>query len=104
MLCFKLDNIYRRFWSVFDQNDRKFTSSHAEINDEITYLGEEQVEVFERFGQHEGVHSVFFLHSADILEKGRDIHIECSKQFKWNLYFYVYGQSRLFWAVLLKLL
>ena len=30
----------------------------------------------------------------------RDIHIECSKQFKWNLYFYVSGQSRLFWAVL----
>ena len=30
----------------------------------------------------------------------RDIHTECSKQFKWNLYFYVSGQSRLFWAVL----
>ena len=30
----------------------------------------------------------------------RDIHIECSKQFKWNLSFYVSGQSRLFWAVL----
>ena len=30
----------------------------------------------------------------------RDIHIECSKQFKWNLYFYVTGQSRPFWAVL----
>ena len=28
------------------------------------------------------------------------IHIECSKQFKWNLYFYVSGQSRPFWAVL----
>ena len=23
----------------------------------------------------------------------RDIHVECSKQFKWNLYFYVSGQS-----------
>ena len=23
----------------------------------------------------------------------RDIHIECSEQFKWNLYFYVSGQS-----------
>ena len=30
----------------------------------------------------------------------RDIHIECSKQFKWNLYFYVSGQSGPFWAVL----
>ena len=30
----------------------------------------------------------------------RDIHIECSKQFKQNLYFYVSGPSRLFWAVL----
>ena len=30
----------------------------------------------------------------------RDIHIECSKQFKWNLYFYVSGQSRPFWAAL----
>ena len=30
----------------------------------------------------------------------RDIHIECSKQFKWNLYFYVSGQSGSFWAVL----
>ena len=28
----------------------------------------------------------------------RDIHIECSKQFKWNSYFYVSGQSRPFWA------
>ena len=31
---------------------------------------------------------------------GRDIHIECSKQFKRNSYFYVFGQSRLFWAAL----
>ena len=31
---------------------------------------------------------------------GRDIHIECSKQFKWNLYFYLSGLSRPFWAVL----
>ena len=30
----------------------------------------------------------------------RDIHIECSKQFKWNLYFCVSGQSGPFWAVL----
>ena len=30
----------------------------------------------------------------------RDIHIECSKQFKWIVYFYVYGQSGPFWAVL----
>ena len=28
------------------------------------------------------------------------LHIECSKQFKWNLYFYVPGQSWPFWAVL----
>ena len=34
----------------------------------------------------------------------RDIHIECSKQFKWNLYFYVSGQSGLFCAVLKLLL
>ena len=33
-------------------------------------------------------------------EQSRDIHIECSKQFKWNLYFYVFGQSRPFWAAL----
>ena len=30
----------------------------------------------------------------------RDIHIECSKQFKLNSYFYVSGQSRPFWAAL----
>ena len=30
----------------------------------------------------------------------RDIHIECSKQFKWNLYLYKSGQSWPFWAVL----
>ena len=30
----------------------------------------------------------------------RDIHIECSKQFEWNLYFYRSGQSGLFWAEL----
>ena len=29
----------------------------------------------------------------------RDIHIECSKQFHWNLYLYVSGQSGPFWAV-----
>ena len=28
----------------------------------------------------------------------RDLHIECSKQFKWNWYFYVSGQSGLFWG------
>ena len=33
----------------------------------------------------------------------RDIHIECSKQLKLNFYFYVSGQSGLFWAVLKKL-
>ena len=30
----------------------------------------------------------------------RDIHTECSKQFKWNLYFDVSGQIRPFWAAL----
>ena len=30
----------------------------------------------------------------------RDIHIECSKQFKWNVFFYVSGQSPPFWAAL----
>ena len=30
----------------------------------------------------------------------RDIHIECTKQFKWNLYFYVSRQSWPFWAAL----
>ena len=30
----------------------------------------------------------------------RDIHIECSKQFKRNLHFYVSGSSGPFWAVL----
>ena len=33
-------------------------------------------------------------------ETARDIHIECSKQFKWNLYFYWSGQSGPFWAEL----
>ena len=36
--------------------------------------------------------------SRDIFS--RDIHIECSKQFKWNLYFYLSWQSQPFWAVL----
>ena len=35
--------------------------------------------------------------------KSRDIHIECSKQFKLNLYFYVSGQSWPFWAALKRL-
>ena len=34
------------------------------------------------------------------LTPARDIHIECSKQFKWNLYFYGSGQSGPFWAEL----
>ena len=37
------------------------------------------------------------------LTSARNIHIECSKQFKWKLYFYVSGQSWPFWT-LLKLL
>ena len=35
-----------------------------------------------------------------IWEWDRDIHIECSKQFKWNLYFYGSGQSGPLWAEL----
>ena len=38
--------------------------------------------------------------SSDTHSPTRDIHIECSKQFKWNSYFYVSGQSRPFWAAL----
>ena len=38
--------------------------------------------------------------SKKILPTHRDLHIECSKQFQWNLYFYVSGQSGSFWAVL----
>ena len=38
-----------------------------------------------------------------IHSQGRDIHIECSKQFKGNSYFYVSGQSQPFWAVLKQL-
>ena len=34
------------------------------------------------------------------LQRYTYIHIKCSKQFNWNLYFYVSGQSRPFWAVL----
>jgi hypothetical protein len=30
---------------------------------------------------------------APIWGKGRDIHIKCTKQFKWNLYFYVSGKE-----------
>jgi hypothetical protein len=39
------------------------------------------------------LHAFFYLNI-------KDIHIESSKQFKWNLYFYVSGQSGPFWAVL----
>ena len=42
----------------------------------------------------------FFVANVRNQAQGRDIHIECSKQFKWNLHFYVSGQSQLFWAVL----
>ena len=38
------------------------------------------------------------LQSRNFQLQARDIHIECSKQFKWNSYFYVSGQSRSFWA------
>ena len=44
---------------------------------------------------------LFFLYNClAIYLCTRDIHIECSKQFKWNWYFYVSGQSGPFWAVL----
>ena len=42
----------------------------------------------------------FFFFATQIHITIRDIHIECSKQFKWNSYFYMSGQSRLFWAAL----
>ena len=57
-------------------------------------------------GHFDGFFSRFFLsypykNQSMCLEKqGRDIHIECSKQFKWNSFFYVSGQNRPFWAVL----
>ena len=35
-----------------------------------------------------------------VLPAARDINIECSKQFKWNLNFYGSGQSGPFWAEL----
>ena len=41
-----------------------------------------------------------YLNFAPIQQSFRDIHIECSKQFKWNSYFYVSGQIRPFWAAL----
>ena len=41
-----------------------------------------------------------FIKKGQIQHKVTDIHIECSKQFKWNSYFYVSGQSRPFWAAL----
>ena len=34
------------------------------------------------------------LHICSTCKVGnRDVHLECSKQFKWNLYFYVFGHS-----------
>ena len=32
--------------------------------------------------------------------RSKDIYKECSKHFKWNSYFYEFGQSRPFWAAL----
>ena len=42
----------------------------------------------------------YFGQFQKILDQTRDIHIECSKQFKWNSYFHVSGQSWPFWAAL----
>ena len=45
----------------------------------------------------------FFLHYKVVWlveAVSRDIHIECSKQFKWKLYFYRSGQRGPFWAEL----
>ena len=41
-----------------------------------------------------------YSYRSTLWSEGRDIHIEYSKQFEWNLYFYVSGQSRPFWAAL----
>ena len=49
-------------------------------------------------GLYEKIWSRFLLQISQI--GIRDIHIECSKLFKLNLYFYVSRQSRPFWAVL----
>ena len=43
---------------------------------------------------------LFFVANVRNQAQGRDIHIECSKQSKLNLYFYVSGQSWSFWTVL----
>ena len=43
---------------------------------------------------------IAFTARPKIQSQSRDIHIECSKQFKWNSYFYVSGQSWPFWAAL----
>ena len=47
---------------------------------------------------------VFGVGCNNSLAVSKDIHIECSKQFKWNFYFYVFKQSQPFWAVLKPLL
>ena len=47
------------------------------------------------------VHMWYYIwFKVQFLFSSRDIHIECSKQFKWNSYFYVSGQSQPFWAAL----
>ena len=46
------------------------------------------------------VRPLFCVRAASFEGPIRDIHIECSKQFKWYLSFYVSGQSWPFWAVL----
>ena len=75
-LCKRPFNLHLDFWkSRYLSNLRKI-SGHAHL-------------IF--FSVHL---SFFFSLSLGFFQVyGRDIHIECSKQFKWNLYFYGSGQS-----------
>ena len=52
------------------------------------------------FSLSPGFFQVYGINLKKIQVTSRDIHIECSKQFKWNLYFCVSGQSGPFWVVL----
>ena len=56
---------------------------------------------YDVYSNRDATRSEIFVSVLSIFEATvRDIHIECSKQFKWNLYIYVSGQSRPFWSVL----
>ena len=62
-----------------------------------TYFSEEQLELFVKGLK---IFCLTALHCALLDALARDIHIKCSKQFKWNPYFYVSGKSWPFWAAL----